>query len=117
MVPPPPAEERGDISGEPTFTPMTVRPDLKNSRQVAASLMENYPPMLRDAGIGGTVRVWFYLDEAGRVGNTKVAESSGHPALDEAALRVARTMEFTPAMNGDDRVPVWIQLPISFEVQ
>lgn len=114
--PPPPAED-SDISVKPTFTPMTVRPKLKNSEEVRTSLMAHYPPLLRDAGIGGTTAVWFFIDETGDVQEARVAESSGRQELDEAAVRVAQMMEFAPAMNRDDRVPVWIQLPISFEVQ
>ena len=42
---------------------------------------------LRDAGIGGTARVWFLIDETGSVADTRIQESSGHQAIDEAALR------------------------------
>jgi TonB family protein len=45
---------------------------------------------------------------------TAVDKTSGHHALDEAALEVARMIEFTPALNRDKRVPVWISLPITF---
>ena len=43
-----------------------------------------------------------------------VATSSGHEALDEAGLRVARSMRFTPARNQGEIVPVWIAIPIMF---
>ncbi|MCH1570201.1 MAG: energy transducer TonB, partial [Longimicrobiales bacterium] len=42
------------------------------------------------------------------------SESSGHPALDDAALNVAGAYEFSPARNGDEDVPVWVQFPITF---
>ncbi len=45
-----------------------------------------------------------------------ISESSRHAQLDAAALRVAAVFQFTPAMNRDERVPVWIQLPITFQV-
>jgi outer membrane biosynthesis protein TonB len=35
-------------------------------------------------------------------------------ALDAAALKVANVMRFSPALNGTEPVPVWIQLPIVF---
>jgi TonB family protein len=116
-LPPPPSGEDQDISAAPTFTPMTVRPQLKNNRQVADALMRYYPPMLRDAGIGGTVNVWFFIDENGRVRNTKINRPSGYDAFDEAALKVADMMEFTPAYNRDQKVPVWVALDVTFEVQ
>jgi protein TonB len=114
-LPPPPEEvTTTDISAAPTFTPYTVRPDIKNRTEVARALEREYPPLLRDAGIGGTVQVWFFIDEEGRVQRTQVNESSGHKALDDAAIAVAEIIEFTPALNRDKRVPVWISLPITF---
>ena len=56
----------------------------------------------------------FFIDEEGIVQNTLVAETSGHASLDEAALRVANVFRFTPALNLDKVVPVWISLPIQF---
>ncbi|MGD2121030.1 MAG: energy transducer TonB [Gemmatimonadota bacterium] len=114
-LPPPPEEvTTTDIAAAPTFTPYTVRPDIKNRDEVARALEREYPPLLRDAGIGGTVQVWFFIDEEGRVQNTQVNESSGHKALDDAAIKVAEIIEFTPALNRDKRVPVWISLPVTF---
>ena len=98
----------------PVFTPYTVRPDYINAGEVRAALAREYPPLLRDAGIGGTVIVWFFIDEEGVVRNQQVFRSSGHQALDQAALRVAPVFRFTPALNRDRAVPVWVQLPITF---
>ena len=78
------------------------------------ALEREYPPLLRDAGIGGTVKVWFFIDENGVVRNQVVHETSGHEALDAAALRVAPVFRFTPALNRDKAVPVWVSLPITF---
>jgi protein TonB len=114
LPPPPEAVTETDISAAPTFTPYTVQPDIKNRTEVARALEREYPPLLRDAGIGGTVQVWFFIDEQGRVQRTQVAESSGHKALDDAAIDVANIIEFTPALNRDKTVPVWISLPITF---
>ena len=116
----PPVERRREgiaLSEEPTFTPMTVRPEILNRNEVMAAMEREYPPLLRDAGIGGTVRVHFFITETGEVGNSLLAESSGHQALDQAALRVASVYRFSPAMNRDDPVPVWVQFGITFQVR
>jgi TonB family protein len=121
---PPPAGDLGAsapgevrlLENAPTFTPYTVRPDVTNREEMVAALEGEYPPLLRDAGIGGQVVVWFFIDETGTVQKLQVAESSGHKALDEAALRVGAVVGFTPAMNEDEAVPVWISLPITFSV-
>lgn len=113
-LPPPPDEVETDISAAPVFTPYTVKPDYTNGAEVMRALEREYPPLLRDAGIGGTTLVWFFIDEQGIVRNQQVQESSGHTALDDAALRVAPVFKFTPALNRDKAVPVWVQLPITF---
>ena len=117
QLPPPPEEEAVDISATVTFTPYTVRPDLLNVREVERALEREYPPILRDAGIGGKVTVHFFIDEEGSVQRTLVAETSGHASLDEAALRVANVFKFTPALNLDKVVPVWIAIPITFQTR
>ncbi len=107
-------DEEADLSAAPVFTPMTVRPEIRNRSEVQAALMREYPALLRDAGIGGRVLVWFFISEDGVVLGTRVSESSGHNPLDEAALKVAAVFQFTPAMNRYEPVPVWILLPITF---
>lgn len=106
-----------DVEAAPTFTPYTVKPELKNREEVARTLQRTYPPMLRDAGVGGTVLIWALIDEQGNVMKTQVKETSGHDALDQAAQKVGQVMKFTPALNRDQKVKVWIQLPIVFKAQ
>ena len=105
-----------DLLANPVFTPMTVHPEIRNRREVQAALMREYPPILRNAGIGGTVVVWFFISEEGQVLDRRVAQSSGLTQLDEAALQVADIFKFSPALNRENIVQVWIQLPIVFEV-
>ena len=106
-----------DIDAAPTFTPYTVAPELRNRADVGRALERHYPPLLRDAGIGGTVLVWFFIDEEGRVVKTELNKTSGYEALDEAAMRVGDLMRFSPALNRDQKVPVWVALPISFQAR
>lgn len=103
-----------DVSEGPMFTPYTEAPSLTNQEVVTAALQAAYPPLLRDAGIGGTANVWFLVDEEGRVVRIQIARTSGHEALDQAALAVARTMEFKPARNRGEKVRAWMQVPIRF---
>jgi TonB family protein len=116
-LPPPPTETSVDIASAPTFTPMTVRPEIRNRSAVIQAMERGYPPILRDAGIGGQVLVWFFINEQGRVIDNRIANSSGNAQLDEAALRVASVYEFTPALNRDQVVSVWVQIPITFQVR
>jgi TonB family protein len=106
-----------DISAGPVFTPMTDRPELQNRQEVARALLQAYPPLLRDAGIGGAARIWFFIDETGAVRKTQLSASTGYPALDEAALQVASRMQFTPAGNNGVLVPVWVEIPVVFSAR
>jgi protein TonB len=106
-----------NIEAAPVFTPYTVKPELLNRDAVQRALVRNYPPLLRDAGIGGTVLTWLLISETGVVMKTQVKEGSGHEALDQAALKVADIMRFSAALNRDQKVKVWIALPIVFKTQ
>ncbi len=116
-LPPPPEEQAADLSAAPTFTPFTVAPSILNRNDVIRAMEREYPPLLRDAGIGGTVRVYFFIDENGTVQDTRIDQSSGHQALDDAALEVAGIYRFSPALNRDKKVPVWVSFPITFQVR
>ena len=116
-LPPPPEEKTQDLSAAPTFTPYTVAPSILNRDAVVKAMEREYPPLLRDAGIGGTVKVYFFIDETGKVIDHRIDQSSGHQALDEAALKVADVYRFSPALNRDKKVPVWVSFPITFQVR
>jgi TonB family protein len=112
-----PGPQRQDLGDTPRFTPYTVAPQILNRDEVVAAMVREYPTLLRDAGIGGTVRVYFFIRENGTVGNILIDLSSGHQALDDAALAVASVYRFSPAMNRMQRVPVWVSFPITFQVR
>lgn len=114
----PPAESVAqEIGAEPVFTPYTARPEFKDLEEARRVVARHYPEDLKDAGIGGTVVVWAFVDSAGNVANVRLRESSGNEALDAAALVVAREWEFTPARNRGECVAVWMAIPIIFAVR
>jgi protein TonB len=115
-LPPPPQGASVDVSDQPTFTPYEIEPEMRNKSEYVRALERSYPSTLKDAGIGGTVRVWLFINESGTVTNTKVVETSGYPQLDQAALTATKVLKFTPALNRDQKVPVWIQFPVTFQV-
>jgi TonB family protein len=102
---------------QPVFTPYEVAPSVNNREEVQEALSAEYPAHLRNAGIGGTVLVYLHINESGVVDEVLVSDSSGHVELDDAALRVARIFEFSPALNRDMQVAVWVQIPIRFEAR
>lgn len=105
-----------EVTSLPVFTPFRVYPSIRNREAVVRALEREYPPALRDAGIGGTVLMAMYLDEDGQARRVGLERSSGYDALDRVALRAADIMEFTPALNRDQRRAVWVSLPVEFRV-
>ena len=66
LAPPPPDRTGADASEGPRFTPFTLAPTVLNVAEVVRVMEREYPPLLRDAGIGGSVRVFFFISEDGQ---------------------------------------------------
>jgi TonB family protein len=94
--------------------PATTQPKLQNLAEIQTLIEREYPSLLRDAGIGGRAHVWFLIDATGAIERTQLAQGTGHPRLDEAALRVASAARFSPALNRGAATSVWVSLPIAF---
>lgn len=76
-----------------------------------------YPPSSRRAGEAGTVILDVYVLENGRVGEARVAKSSGFPRLDEAAVReVKRSWRLTPGTEDGKPVAMWGQFAVTFKL-
>lgn len=71
-----------------------------------------YPPQAVAAGLQGDVQLLLTLDAAGSILEAEVAVSSGHPILDQAAIRAAYAMgRVDGAMRRE------ILLPVSFRLR
>ena len=79
-------------------------------------LAKYYPRVLKEAGIGGEIMMWVWVDPEGNPTKAQINRSSGYPQLDDAALAIVERMEFSPAMLRDKPIGVWIGQPISFSV-
>lgn len=73
-----------------------------------------YPDRAWREGVGGEVRLRIHIDRTGEVDSAYVLESSGHPALDSAALADARRLRYRPARRGSEAVGVWAVLPVRY---
>jgi TonB family protein len=75
-----------------------------------------YPPALLDQGIEGRVLLRLFVDAQGKLipDSTRVAESSGYPALASAALGGARELRFSPALRNGRAVAAPFLQPVHF---
>lgn len=92
----------GDLDSPPT--PVTKPPTL-------------YPSALLKKGIGGRVLVSCTVEESGRVSATSIKQSSGHPELDQAAIRALVKWKFKPAAKAGRKIKATCVVPFSFEVK
>jgi TonB family protein len=75
-----------------------------------------YPPALLAQGIEGRVLLRLYVDAAGRVipDSSRIAESSGYPALDSAALAGSPELRFSPALHQGHPIAAPFLQPVQF---
>jgi protein TonB len=91
--------------------PPDVLPVMRN-----AELPFHYPPELYAQKVQANVTLHLHIDSLGAVDaeSTYVSESSGHSALDSAAIMGSRALQFTPAQRDGHPVGVSVKFPILF---
>jgi TonB family protein len=93
-------------------------PQLANRRAASDALSREYPPAQRAAGRRGRVLLRFRITERGAVDLASISlVSFSDPAFAEAAIRVVGSLRFRPARLNGEGVPVWVMLPMTFELQ
>ena len=76
-----------------------------------------YPSSARRLRVQGTTLLNVLVADDGRVANVVVAQSAGHPDLDQAAAEAVRRWRFEPARRGAEKVAMWVQLPVEFRLR
>jgi TonB family protein len=74
-----------------------------------------YPREAIRKGIEGRVMLHFRIDEDGKPTQIEVARSL-HPLCDSAAVQGLRAVRFAPAMRDGKRIPVYMKLPVRFQI-
>ena len=108
--------------GTVRFTPGTDTsadtPDAAEQAPVAVNPVSpvEYPRPLRDQGIEGRVLLRLYADSSGKLiaDSSRIAESSGYPALDSAALLGSAQLRFSPALLRGRPVAAAFLQPVQF---
>ena len=88
-----------------------ARPDYKDNPR------PQYPKRARRRGYEGTVILDVLVDGNGGVKELRILTSSGHSVLDKAALRSVKGWLFKPGMVGDEKMDMWVRVPVRFELR
>lgn len=96
-------------------------PPVKVVREARPAYKDNprprYPKRAKRRGYEGTVLLEVLVDRSGRVKELRILTSSGHPVLDRAALKSVNGWLFEPGMVGDEKVDMWVRVPVRFELR
>jgi protein TonB len=76
-----------------------------------------YPLSARRRGYQGTVILEVLVGHTGRVVDLRLAQSSGHGTLDDAALEAVRGWRFVPGTRDDLPVDMWVRVPVRFQLR
>ena len=99
QAPPPP---RAIVPGTPVK--VTYQPDVQ----------DYYPEVSRRNNEEGRPVVKICVNAAGKIDSVEITTPSGHPLLDDAALKVAKGMKFKPATSEGKPVVSCPTLPVKF---
>jgi len=109
-----------DLVGRPDDAPAVLDPVPYWKVEVKPRPVElvrpDYPELARRAGIEGKVTVAVLVDTLGRVSGTDMLVSSGNESLDDAAVDALLRSRFSPAVQQDRPVPVWVAVPVEFRL-
>jgi protein TonB len=76
-----------------------------------------YPSIARKRGHEGKVLLEVLVNPDGKVGDVRVLDSSGHGVLDRAALKAVKRWLFEPGTRGNEKVAMWVKIPIRFQLE
>ncbi len=76
-----------------------------------------YPLMAKRRGYEGEIVLNVLVDTKGRVSAVKIKQSSSHLSLDRAAVKTVKSWLFTPATENGRPIPMWIDIPIEFQLR
>jgi protein TonB len=110
---------QGEYEGVVEITPPSEEPDAVfmpfDKLPVLLSIdAPVYPDLAKAAGIDGTVLVKIFVTRQGKVKQAVAVD--GPEVLWQAAVDAAKTALFTPALQGDNPVDVWVTIPVTFSL-
>jgi protein TonB len=110
----------GQISGsgggiaEETIPPPNTYTYREVEPAVTHKVIPAYPDIAKLAAMDGNVIVRVFVGTDGRVKRAEIEK--GNDLFNDAALEAVRQWRFTPALNNNQPVGVWVRIPIHFQI-
>lgn len=109
---------RGEIPKEDVIPGSDVFIAFEQPPQLVKRVQPVYPEMARQASVGGKVVVQFYVDKKGDVKQAKIIKADPKGlGFEEAAVDAVLKWKFTPALQRENPVGVWVAQTITFTVE
>ena len=91
--------------------------EVSSKPKVVKSVSVVYPMEARKKMITGQVLVRFHLDEKGTVSHLHIKSAHPPDVFDQNTLAALRQWRFQPAIHNKKTVPVWVELPLEFQLR
>ena len=103
-------KEAGEGAGQGLATVTVAVPRYRENDRPA------YPAIARSRGYEGMVILAAKVLTDGKVGDLKIARTSGYAMLDQSALNAVRLWKFDPAKKMGRPVTLWVEIPVRFSL-
>ena len=101
---------RDEDPGVDDFVPVEKFPEM------VVSVQPEYPEIARRAGITGKIYVKVLVDKSGKPKKAVIMKSDSD-LFNDVSIAAAMKCAFTPALQGNHPIAVWIVLPFRFALQ
>ncbi|WP_321850857.1 energy transducer TonB [Burkholderia diffusa] len=95
-------------------------PEPVTAPRFAAAYLRNpapdYPDVAQRRGWEGTTFLNVHVLATGRPDQVLLSASSGHDALDDAAVAAVSDWRFVPAKRGTESIDGWVRVPVVFKL-
>lgn len=95
-------------------------PEPVTAPRFAAAYLRNpapdYPDVAQRRGWEGTTFLNVHVLASGRPDQVLLSASSGHDALDDAAVAAVTDWRFVPAKRGTESIDGWVRVPVVFKL-
>lgn len=113
---PTPAEQSTPVQQQPSAEPVINTGASVNASYVATEAAKWYPPLSRKYEEEGAVLLRVNVLMTGHCAKVELKKSSNYLLLDEAAMALAKSLTYHPAIVNGNPVSDWVDFPVVFKL-